>query len=248
VAVPPKCEMRTPSAVIEEYLKRHVAGKRKAKDVEREIRKELLPRWRNKPLAFITRKDVIQLVDEIKDRGAIYQAHNILGHVKTFFNWAIERGIYGIETSPCDRIKPSRLIGPKHPRQRVLTDIEIAAFWRASGRLGYPIGSLFRMLLLTGQRKSEVAEARWREFDLHNQLWVIPPERFKSDAAHNVPLSGWHCSKRYRDGKVATSCFRALVGRRRSTVSAKPSCASIAACCSVCGQWRRSAMMIHETF
>ena len=46
-------------AVIEEYLKRHVAGKRKAKDVEREIRKELLPRWRNKPLAFITRKDVI---------------------------------------------------------------------------------------------------------------------------------------------------------------------------------------------
>jgi integrase len=176
-------------AVIEEYLKRHVAGKRKAKDVEREIRKELLPRWRNKPLASITRKDVTQLVDEIKDRGAIYQAHNILGHVKTFFNWAIERGIYGIETSPCDRIKPSRLIGPKHPRQRVLSDIEIAAFWRASGRLGYPIGSLFRMLLLTGQRKSEVAEARWREFDLHNQLWVIPPERFKSDAAHTVPLS-----------------------------------------------------------
>lgn len=176
-------------AVMEEYLKRHVAGKRKAKDVEREIRKELLPRWRNKPLASINRKDVTQLVDEIKDRGAIYQAHNILGHVKTIFNWAIERGIYGIETSPCDRIKPSRLIGPKNPRQRVLSDVEIAAFWRATGHMGYPIGPLFRMLLLTGQRKSEVAEARWREFDLHNQLWVIPPERFKSDAVHTVPLS-----------------------------------------------------------
>jgi integrase len=181
--------MSTFGAIIEDYLQRHVAGKRKAKDVNREIRKELLPRWRNKPLASITRQDVIQLVDEIKDRGAVYQAHNILGHVKTFFNWAIERGIYGIEASPCDRMKPSRLIGPKHPRERILSDIEIAAFWKASGKLKYPIGPLFRMLLLTGQRKSEVAEASWREFDLHNQLWVIPSERFKSNATHTVPLS-----------------------------------------------------------
>ena len=120
-------------AVMEEYLKRHVAGKRKARGVEREIRKELLPRWRGRPLSSITRKDVTRLVDEIKDRGAPYQAHNMLGHAKTFFNWAIERGIYGIETSPCDRIKPSRLIGPKAPRQRVSNDIEIAAFWRATG-------------------------------------------------------------------------------------------------------------------
>lgn len=175
--------------VVQEYLKRHVAGQRKAKDVEREIRKELLPRWRNKTLSSITRHDVIRLVDEIKDRGALYQAHNVLGHAKTFFNWAIERGIYGIETSPCDRIRPSRLIGPKAPRQRVLSDIEIAAFWRATGQLGYPIGSLFQMLLLTGQRKSEVAEARWREFDLRKRIWTVPSERFKSDAVHNVPLS-----------------------------------------------------------
>ena len=80
------------------------------------------------------RKDVTQLVDEIKDRGAIYQAHNILGHVKTFFNWAIERSIYGIETSPCDRIKPSRLIGPKHPRQRVLA---ISRSQRSGERAAY---------------------------------------------------------------------------------------------------------------
>jgi integrase len=148
-----------------------------------------LPPWRNKPLSAITRKDVTRLVDEIKDRGALYQAHNILGHAKTLFNWAIERGIYGIETSPCDRIKPSRLIGPKSPRQRVLSDLEIAALWRATKRMGYPVGSLFQMLLMTGQRKSEVAEAQWREFDMRNQLWTVPPERFKSDATHVVPLS-----------------------------------------------------------
>ena len=52
------------------------------------------------------------------------------------------------------------------------------------------IGALLQMLLLTGQRRSEVGEARWSEFDLHNQLWTVPPERFKGDANHVVPLSG----------------------------------------------------------
>jgi integrase len=128
------------------------------------------------------------MIDEVADRGP-YQAHNVLGHTKTFFNWAIERGIYGVETSPCDRIKPGRLIGRRVPRQRVLSDPEIKAFWRAAGRLGYPFGTLFQMLLLTGQRRSEVAEARWREFDLPNRVWTVPPERFKSDSNHIVPLT-----------------------------------------------------------
>jgi integrase len=45
------------------------------------------------------------------------------------------------------------------------------------------------MLLITGQRKSEVAQARWSEFDLTKKLWTIPAARMKSDAAHVVPLS-----------------------------------------------------------
>ena len=101
-------------AVLEEYLTHHVTGQRKAKDVEREMRKDLLPRWRDKPLSSITRRRD-RLVDAIKDRDASYEAHNVLGHATTFFNWTIERGIYGVDTSPCDRIKPSRLIGPKAP-------------------------------------------------------------------------------------------------------------------------------------
>jgi integrase len=176
-------------AVMEDYLARHVQGQRRAKVTTREIRKELLPRWRAKQVTEITRRDVTHLVDTIKGRGAARQAHNILGHVTTFFNWAIERGVYGLEASPCDRLRPARLIGPKVVRQRVLTDTELRAFWRATGRMGYPTGPLMRMLLLTGQRKSEVAEARWREFDLANRVWTVPPERFKSGASHTVPLS-----------------------------------------------------------
>jgi integrase len=199
-------------AIVEEYLSRHVKGQRKAAQVEREIRREIIPHWKDKPLAEITRSDVVELIDAIADRPAPYQAHNILGHIRTFFNWAIDRSKYGLEISPCDRLRPGRLIGEKKPRQRVLTDDEIAAFWRASKRLGCPYGPLFRLLAITGQRKSEVAEARWREFhpdlvrmlrdrgagaqpvdwskvDKSLKVWTVPPERFKSDASHLVPLS-----------------------------------------------------------
>jgi integrase len=66
---------------------------------------------------------------------------------------------------------------------------ELRLMWNAADAMGYPYGPLFRLLALTGQRKSEVAEARWSEFDLKVKLWTIPAERMKADAAHAVPLS-----------------------------------------------------------
>ena len=169
-------------AIVETYLRHHVAGQRQAAGVERLIRKELLPRWRNKSLATIDRRDVIQIIDEISGRGAPYQARNLLANVKVFFGWAIERG--HVQTSPADRLKPSRLIGPASPRQRVLTDIELAAFWRAAQRMQYPIGPLFQLLLLTGQRRTKSPKRVGANSILPTELWVIPPERFKSDSSH----------------------------------------------------------------
>jgi integrase len=174
--------------VFEEYLAKHVKSQRRAKDVEREMRKDLLSRWKDKPLHEIARRDVIRMVDAVKERGPA-QAHNVLGHAKTFFNWVIERNIYGIEFSPADKIKPGRLIGKKVSRQRVLSDPEIKEFWRAAGRLGYPFGTLFQMLLLTGQRRSEIAEASWREFNKSKRILTIPSERFKSDSEQLVPFT-----------------------------------------------------------
>jgi integrase len=175
--------------VIEDYLKRHVKRQRRAAQVEREIRRELIPVWKDKLVTELTRGDVVTLVQDIADRPAPYQARNIYGHIQTLFNWAIEQGRYSLEASPCDRLKPARIIGEKKPRQRVLNDDELVAFWRATSRLGYPYGPLMRLLLITGQRKSEVAEARWREFDTSKNIWTVPPERFKSDASHLVPLT-----------------------------------------------------------
>src|SRR5262249_4377977 len=176
-------------SVAEEFLKRHVKGQRTAKDSEREIRKELIGRWGKRPITEITRSDVISLIEEIADRPAPYYAHLILGHLRSLFNWAIARDTYGLVGSPCDRLKPAKLIGEKKPRKRVLSDAEIEALWRVTEAIGYPFGPLYRTLLLTGARKNEVAAARWNEFDFDKMLWVIPPERFKSNETHLVPLT-----------------------------------------------------------
>ncbi len=175
-------------AVAEDYFKRHLKGQRRADVSEREVRRELISRWGSRPVDEITKRDIVAMVDEIVDRGAKRQAHNILGHAKTIFNWAINRGVYGLESSPCDRLKPSAIIGEKVARQRVLNDAELQAVWEASAAMG-PYGPLVRLLMLTGQRKAEVSDAKWSEFDLDKGVWTIPQERFKSGTSHLVPLS-----------------------------------------------------------
>jgi integrase len=177
------------AAVADQFIKRHVSKTRKAAVVARELQREFIDRWGARPITEITQHDVVAVIDEAVDRDAPYQAHNLLGHVRTLFNWAIARGVYGLDRSPCDRLRPAAVIGKKSARQRILNDDEIRALWAACDTVEYPYGPLFRLLLLTGQRKSEVAEASWPEFDLNGKLWTIPASRMKADAPHVVPLS-----------------------------------------------------------
>ena len=151
------------------------------------MRRDLLPFWGNKPIATITKRDIIERIEAIVDRGAPSQAHMALSNARRIFNWAIERDIVSI--NPIAGLRPKNLIGEKTVRQRVLTDAEIAAFWHGCEKLPYPHRQMFRMLLLTGQRRTEVASASWREFDFEARLWTIPEERFKSGSVHQVPLS-----------------------------------------------------------
>ena len=106
---------------------------------------------------------------------------------RRLFGWAINQGDYGIEHAPTDRLKARVLVGPRNMRARILSDSEIRAIWHAD--LGYPMQPLLRIMLLTGQRKSEVANAQWYEFDLDKRIWVVPAGRMKAGAAHVVPLS-----------------------------------------------------------
>jgi integrase len=175
-------------AVTEDFVRRHVKGHRQAREAERLLRKHLIVPWGDRPISDISRTDVVQLIEEIGDRSSSV-GYNVFGLARTLFSWAINRGTYGLEVSPCDRIRPATLLKPKEPRQRTLTDNELRAFWNATEKLGYPMGPLYRLLLLTGCRRGEVAGARRGEVDLAKRLWTIPPERFKSNATHLVPLS-----------------------------------------------------------
>lgn len=177
------------AAVAETFITRHLPGKRKGARTSHEIRTELVPHWGTRPITQITRRHVVELIEQIVDRPASAYAHNIFGHIRTLFNWAINRDIYGLQASPCDRLKPLQLIGAKKSRERVLNDNELRAVWNASDALGYPRGPVVKALMLTGARLTEVTGARWREFDFEGRLWTIPAERFKMNSQHFVPLT-----------------------------------------------------------
>ena len=175
------------AAIAEKFFARKLKAQRRGHVVERIVRKELLPSWGGRSVADIGHRDVRELVERVVDRGADTYAHNVLDAANAVLNFAAAQDV--IEANPCRLLKRADIIGRKKHRERVLSDVELRALWRASGRLGYPFGPLYRLLLLTGCRLDEVAGARWREFDLTNKVWTIPAERFKSDATHTVPLS-----------------------------------------------------------
>ena len=78
----------------------------------------------------------------------------------------------------------------KAERERTLDDEEIRPFWLACERIGWPFGPLAQLLLLTAQRRDELAYATWSEFDLEKRTWILPGERTKNSRAHIVHLTG----------------------------------------------------------
>lgn len=181
-----ECLLVQPFGEVAESFFKHIARQRRSAEVERSLRREVM-HWKRRPISSITRHDVLTVVDTVRARGHQSNAHHVFGYMRRLFNFAIMRG--ALEHSPCDRIKASELIGPKAIRQRVLSDDELRALWEATGRLGYPYCHLYRLLLVTGQRRGEANGAKRREFDIGARLWTVPPERFKSNSTHLVPLS-----------------------------------------------------------
>jgi integrase len=172
------------AARVPQFLHLH-RNDRQVKEVARVFNRHLLPAWGDRPLAEIEARDITSLVSKIA-ANTPSMARSVLSVIKNFFNWAVDNAF--VATSPAVA-KPARLVGKKPSRSRFLSDAEIAALWRATEAFGYPHGQLMRFLLLTGTRRGEAAGARWDEIDLDAGRWVIPPERYKSEVEHVVPLS-----------------------------------------------------------
>lgn len=148
---------------------------------ERRLELHILPHWRGRKIAEIKRADVRALIAPLE--GDVLP-NRVLTLVRTIFRWALSEDM--IDVSPAEGIKKPH---SERSRDRVLTMPEIARVWTAAGLLGYPTEHWLRVLLLTGQRRSEVAEMRWRDVDLDAATWTLAAGDTKSDRAHMVPLS-----------------------------------------------------------
>ncbi len=159
------------------------------------IPKGLADRWRDRPIADLDGDDVHAIVDEVREKGvpglerraagpSEAQALAMFATLSKLFGWLVERR----------RLNQSPVLGVARPatlksRDRVLSDSEIVAFWRAAGAERKEFASVLRLLLLTGQRLGEVRGMRRAELSDDLATWTIPGERTKNKRSHVVPLT-----------------------------------------------------------
>ena len=174
----------TVEALSAQFIEQHAKRKtrpsswRQAEHVFHDI---VLPAWQGRTVHDVRRRDIIDLVEAVAvDRPVM--ANRALAHLSKFFNWLCQREV--IPASPCAGIARP---GEEKARERVLNDDEIRRLRLACDAIGGPASVFVKLLLLTGQRRGEIAGAKWSEMD--SNLWTMSGERMKGKQAHVVPLS-----------------------------------------------------------
>ncbi len=170
-------------AVAERFIDLRAKRNRSWQETERLLRHGPVAQWGERHIGDIRRADVADLIDGIARRSPAI-ARATFAAVRPLFSWCLERDL--ITTSPCEGLRaPPR---PKS-RERVLTDDEIKLAWQGSDRLSGLFGPLVKLLILTGQRRAEVAGMTWAELDLDAAIWRLPGDRTKNGRDHEVDLS-----------------------------------------------------------
>ncbi len=175
------------AAVVEDFISKYAKPRnRRWAETDRIFRVNVTPAWGKRPIASIARREVIDLLEKIAAERGGYMSNRSLAVIRRLFSWAVERDV--IDASPALNVKP---VGKEISRDRVLADDELRAFWKATEGDDYPWHPFLRTLLLTSQRRSEVATMRWQDLDLEDNkpLWSIPRQFVKADRLHDVPLA-----------------------------------------------------------
>jgi integrase len=160
------------AALAEVYIK-SVSGLRSAREIERRLRKDVLP--------VIHRRDVTRVIDA---KSAPIAARRALDDFRAMVRWAVARG--DLDHNPIDGMRKPP--GSK-PRTRVLSDDEIRVLWRSLDQLPNGVGQVIKLCLITAQRVGEVTGMSTGEIDLARKVWNIPASRSKNGHPHSVPLS-----------------------------------------------------------
>ncbi|MET4802568.1 tyrosine-type recombinase/integrase [Bradyrhizobium sp. LB11.1] len=171
-----------------------------ADEYERIIETDIKPHWKHvTDIRTIDDRDVKTLIDKLPS-GAQRNAFALLS---TFFRWKpvirfIGKNVIELADAP-----------PKpQSRDRVLSHDEIKAVWNAATACDYPFGALVKLLLLTGQRRDEIANLKWSELSETFDTITFEGSRTKNGRAHIVPLP-----------QLATTIIKALAERPRVAIS-----------------------------
>ena len=170
--------------LIEVFIVQHVSKTRKAAEISRLLRREVVSRWGNRCVHAIGKRDIVELASEIAQRGTPMAANTLLKVIKTFLNWCVGRAV--IDASPAEGVP---LPGKEVARDRVLTNNELVSVIRAARQIGGAYGGIVEMLVLTGQRREEVAQMVGDEIDFNSRTWTLPGSRTKNGKPHIVHLS-----------------------------------------------------------
>ncbi|AWN40776.1 tyrosine-type recombinase/integrase [Methylobacterium durans] len=143
--------------------------------------------WCSRPITSLTKPDIVDLLQRIEERGSPAFSNRALAYLSKFFNWCLEQDL--ITTNPATRVRPLSTV---RSRERVLTPDELAWICKGLGEWHSQFAPLFKLLLLTGQRRSEVGGMRWDELRSHGTdeaVWELPASRTKNGQPHFVPLT-----------------------------------------------------------
>ena len=134
------------------------------------------------PAADLARSTVLRVLDALVRDGKPAMARSTAAYGRACYQWAVKRDL--LSTNPFMGLSLAAAV----KRERVLTDDELRAIWRATAQPG-PYNAIVRMLMLTGQRRGEAAGMTWDELARDLSTWIIPGVRTKNGVAHIVPLS-----------------------------------------------------------
>ena len=145
-----------------------------------------LPDWLDRPASSITTSEAVRLLDDLKKTKGTVTANRTLAYGRAAYGWAVKR--QELSANPLQGIE---MPGREAPRERVLTKPELGAIWQAAGRFGGTLGACVRVMMLTLQRRDEVASMCWTELDnpADPKTWTLPSKRAKNGRAHVVHLS-----------------------------------------------------------
>lgn len=162
---------------------REKAGGGGAAERRRLITRNAFPPLGSRALTTITKGDMAALFRTTRNRSPSAE-RGLFGALNPFFKWAVAEDL--LDANPMAGLQSPP---PAKKRDRVLTDHELVAFWKATKTLDWPFGPALRLLLLTGQRENEVGGMSWSELDRATLFWRIPAARCKNGMEHLVDLS-----------------------------------------------------------